>query len=71
MNPREADTRRVKGVADLTLARLINSCLPEYELAIGRLHNDNMLTPSDSETLREAKKLLEEASGRLTLRGAP
>ena len=54
--------------ADLNLVRLINAALPELELTIGRLHNDNLLTPWDSKVMIEAKSLLEEAAGRLLLR---
>lgn len=54
--------------SDLSLVRLINSALPELALLMGRLHHDHFLTPSDSELLIEAKRLLEEAAGRLLLR---
>ena len=57
--------------ADLQLVRLINSALPELSLAIGRLHNDNLLTPADSELMIEAQRLLQEAAGRLLLRANP
>lgn len=54
--------------SDLALVKLINATLPEFLLLIGRLHHDRFLTPSDSATMIEAKRLLEEAAGRLMLR---
>lgn len=57
-----------RAAAELELVRLLNSCLPEYALLMGRLHNDRFLTPADSATMIEAKRLMEEASARLLLR---
>ena len=54
--------------ADLSLVKLINSILPEFHLLMGRLHHDHFLTPSDSELMRETKKVLEDAAGRLMVR---
>ena len=56
--------------ADDAVIRLINSVLPEYDLVVGRLRRDNLLGKSDRALLVEAKRLLEEAAGRLMLRDA-
>lgn len=53
---------------DARLVALLNAAIPEFELVIGRLQKDRFLSPYDSEVMQEAKRLLEEAAGRLLVR---
>lgn len=54
--------------ADLDCARDLTELRAEYVLAIGRLHNDNMVWGADAEILRRVARALETAAGRLALR---
>ena len=54
--------------ADARLVALLNATIPEFELVVGRLQKDRFLSAYDSKVVEEAKRLLEEAAGRLLIR---
>ena len=54
--------------ADLELVRGITATLPEFTGLIGRLRRDQFLSNNDYRVILEARELLKDAAGRLTLR---
>ena len=60
--------RVTRADADARLIALLNAALPELELVIGRLQKDHVLSLHDALVMGEAKRLLEEAAGRLLVR---
>ena len=53
---------------DMELARAINATIPEFAGLIGRLRRDQFLSNNDYRVIMEARELLKDAAGRLTLR---
>ncbi len=62
------DTNVTRAESDHRLVALLNSAIPEVELVLGRLEKDRFLSPYESQVMQEAKRLLEEAAGRLLVR---
>lgn len=54
--------------ADIELCKMINAAMTEFHMLLSRIKRGSFPTDMDIELMEEAKRLLEEASGRLVLR---